>query len=199
MKKHCKNSKDDIFYSFSVEVNDNKGVLEEYLLNYPEYRNELIELSIELSVMPMIEDFDEVDVNESITSSWEHFQVNLTSSDSLSLGSNIVNPLENLDRADFRSLAQKLNVNIVFLAMVRDRTIEVSTFPVRFVEMLSSAIGVSSIMVKKLFEGPALVSSAQRFKADKAPVAKEQVTFDDAIENSHLTDVQKETLIDLKD
>lgn len=199
MKKYCKNSKDDILYSFSVEVNDNKGVLEEYLLNYPEYRTELIELSIELSVMPMIEDFDELDVNESITPSWEHFQMNLTSSDSLSMASNIVNPLENLNRADFRSLAQKLNVNIVFLAMVRDRTIEASTFPVRFVEVLSSAIGVSSIMVKKLFEGPALISSAQRFKADKAPVAKEQITFDDAIENSHLTDGQKETLRALKD
>lgn len=199
MKKYCKNSKDDILYSFSVEVNDNKGVLEEYLLNYPEYRTELIELSIELSVMPMIEDFDELDVNESITPSWEHFQMNLTSSDSLSMASNIVNPLENLNRADFRSLAQKLNVNIVFLAMVRDRTIEASTFPVRFVEVLSSAIGVSSNMVRKLFEGPALISSAQRFKADKTPVAKEQITFDDAIENSHLTDVQKETLRALKD
>jgi len=200
MKTRPDNTKDDVLYAFSVETNRDATTLEEYLQQYPQYRDELIDLSIELLTMPLQEEMPaEGEVSDNVTQSWKTFQSMLSQSDPILVAESAANPLEALDTQSFRSLAENLNVNTLFLVKLRDKTIKLSTVPTRFIEAVANAIDESIDTMRAALDGAATVSSATSFKADGKPAAEQQISFDEAIENSHLSEQQKSALRAMKD
>ncbi len=200
MKKRPDNTKDDVLYAFSVETNRDATTLEEYLQRYPQYRYELIDLSIELLTMSLQEEMPaEGEVRDSVTQSWETFQSMLSPSDPVSAVASAVNPLETLEKKSFRSLAETLDVNAFFLVKLRDKTIKLSTIPTRFIDAVANATGESVDTMRAVLDGAATVSSATSFKADGKPAAEQQISFDEAIENSHLSEQQIAALRAMKD
>ena len=200
MKTKPDNTKGDVLYAFSVETNRDATTLEEYLQRYPQYRDELIDLSIELLTMPLQEEMPaEGEVSDSVKQSWETFQSMLSPSDPVSAVASAVNPLETLDKQGFRSLAETLGVNAFFLVKLRDRTIKLSTIPTRFIEAVANAIDEGVDTMRAALDGPATISSATSFKADGKPAAEQQISFDEAVENSHLSEQQKVALRAMKD
>ncbi|TOO20400.1 hypothetical protein, partial [Vibrio parahaemolyticus] len=186
--------------AFSVEPNKDSVTLEKYLREYPQYREELIDLSIEIFANPN-QDFSPVSEGDSKEAElvWERFQSSLTSAATVSGSSSIKNPLLNLDRSRFRALAKKLGVNSLFLTMLRDRTIKVSTIPTQLIEVLAKELDVSSDGMRNALVGEPTVSSSVRFKADGKPTATKQVSFDEALDSCSLSDSQKEKLMEMKD
>lgn len=199
MKKPADIVVDDILYAFSVEKNRDKDTLKKYLQKYPEYKEELIDLSIELLSASTEQGFSRAGISKSASIAWDKFQAILPSSDPLSSNSIEFNPLATLDRPAFRSLAIKLGLNTLFLTMLRDRTIKGSTIPINFVILVSDAIGESVEVMKTALSGPPVISSATSYKADAAPIAENQITFDEAINSSQLTEQQKAALMAMKD
>jgi len=193
--------KDEVLYAFSVEFQSDGNLLEEYINMYPQYRDELIDISIDLSLSPEQMDMPvEGAVSESVERSWVKFQSLLATSDPVSLSTMAVkNPLEDLDKQSFLSLAKLLNVSRPFLARLRDRTIKGSTLPRLLIERTASAIDVEFELMRDVLYGSSTVSSDVRFKADGKPVADKQMTFDDAIENSNLSEEQKSELRQMKE
>jgi len=193
--------KEEVLYDFSVEPEIDAALLEEYIRKYPQYRDELIDLSLELSLMPEGEEMSANEgVSESVESLWFSFQSMLEPSDPISLpAGELNNLLESLDKHGFRELAKKLNVSRVFLMRVRDKTIIASTLPMQFVEKVANAIGVGVESMKDILAGPSTISPGMRFKADGKPEAGKQMTFDEAIENSGLSEEQKSELRAMKD
>jgi len=53
--------------------------------------------------------------------------------------------------------------------------------------------------MRDALNGPTTVSSGARFKAHGKPEAGKQMTFDDAIENSNLSEEQKSELRQMKE
>jgi len=49
----------------------------------------------------------------------------------------VQNPFARLDQANFRALAQRLDITTLLLARFRDRAIDVTSIPQRFIQKLS--------------------------------------------------------------
>ncbi|TOO75962.1 hypothetical protein CGH30_25765, partial [Vibrio parahaemolyticus] len=77
--------RDEVLYAFSVEPNKDSVTLEKYLREYPQYREELIDLSIEIFANPN-QDFSPVSEGDSKEAElvWERFQSSLTSAATVS-------------------------------------------------------------------------------------------------------------------
>jgi hypothetical protein len=200
MNTNSDEMRDEVLYAFSVEPNKDSVTLEKYLREYPQYKEELIDLSIEIFANPN-QDFSPVSEGDSKEAElvWERFQSSLTTETTVSGSSSVKNPLLNLDRSRFRALAKKLGVNSLFLTMLRDRTIKVSTIPTQLIGILAKELDVSSDVMRNALVGEPTVSSSVRFKADGKPTATEQVSFDEALDSCSLSDSQKEKLMEMKD
>ena len=193
--------KEEVLYAFSVEPEIDAALLEEYIRKYPQCRDELIDLSLELSLMPKGEEMPANEgVSESVESLWSSFQSMLEASDPISLpASELNNPLESLDKRGFIELAKQLNVSRMFLTRVRDKTIIASTLPMRFVEKVANAVGIGVESMRNVLAAPSTIAPGVRFKADGKPEATKQMTFDEAIENSNLSEKQQSELRAMKD
>lgn len=193
-------SKEDVLYAFSVEPNQNSETLSEYLKRYPLWQKELIDLSIVLlTSLPKEELSEVIGESKAINNAWNAFQSKLSTSDPVFAAPQVVNPLINLQREEFRLLATKLGVNTLFLAKLRDKTVTLSTIPNKFIEQISHVLDESIESVRTALDGTATISTSASFKADKKPIAEEKISFDDAIEFSNLTDEQKIVLRSIKD
>ena len=107
-----KASKNDVLHAFSAESNPNADTLASYLKRYPQYRDALIDLSIELNTTPK---FDEVAAEKAPSDksrqAWSKFQSMLSPTDPASAAPRSMdNPLSNLSDERFRELASELNV-----------------------------------------------------------------------------------------
>jgi hypothetical protein len=192
----------DVLFAFSEEENHDSATLDIYLKQYPEYREVLVALSVELLVSPVDEAAQEADVvsKESIESAWSKFQSLLSPSDPISTrSSNVENPLVKLDQKSFISLAKSLGVSRAFLARLRDGTIVMATIPTKFIDSVSGALEVGSDTLRSALQAPPTISTQARFKSDRKPTAEAQMTFDEAIESSGLSEVQKEQMKAMKD
>ncbi len=200
MNTNSDEMRDEVLYAFSVESNKDSVTLEKYLREYPQYREELIDLSIEIFATPN-QDFSLISEGDSKEAElvWERFQSSLAATTTISGSSSVKNPLLNLDRSRFRALAKKLGVNSFFLTMLRDREIKVSTIPIQLIGILAKELDVSSDVMRNALVGEPTVSSAVRFKAEGKPSATKQVSFDEALDSCGLSDSQKEKLREMKD
>ena len=200
MKSKFDEMRDEVLYEFSIEPNKDSATLGIYLQKYPQYRDELIDLSVELFAAPR-EDFVPVNEGDSrgMNMAWEKLQSSLLPSDPVCELSVPENPLVTLDKKSFRALAKKLDINILFLAMLRDKTIEVSTIPLKFIGLLSEELSISIDSLRSSLAGSSIISTSVRFKADGKPTASEQISFEDALQSCKLSDSQKEKLMSMKD
>lgn len=193
-------TKEDVLYAFSVEPSRSAKTLDEYLKNYPQYHDELIDLSIEMLSPPAHEEISaDTNISEGAAPAWEKFQSMLLNTESAPRSTSVGNPLATLDKRSFHDLAKKLNLSRVLLTRLRDQTIIFSSIPVRFIKALADAINVNVDTMKSALDRPATISSAQSFKADGKPTAPEPISFDEAIEASNLSEEQKATLRAFKD
>ena len=192
----------DVLFSFSEEENRDAATLEIYLKQYPEYREALVALSVELLVSPVDETVQEANVvlEESTENVWSKFQSLLSPSDPVSIrSSSVENPLAKLDQKSFISLAKSLGVSRAFLARLRDGTIVMATIPAKFIDSVSGALEIGADTLRSALQAPPTISTQARFKSDNKPTAEAQITFDEAIESSGLSEDQKEQMKAMKD
>ena len=194
-------SKDDVLHAFSAESNPNADTLASYLKRYPQYREALIDLSIELFTAPKL---DEVAAEKvpSLKSkqAWSKFQSLLNPDDPASAAPcSMDNPLTNLSEERFRELASELNVNRLFLSRLRDCSIQVTTIPLRFLSVVAQALAVSVEGLTSALEAPPVVASGLRHKASGKPGAGDKITFKEALTSSALSEAQQAALREMKD
>jgi hypothetical protein len=116
-----------------------------------------------------------------------------TKSDRL-LDAEVANPFAKLSTSSFKSLARSLDVSNLFLMRVRARAIRAATIPARFVERLASELGATVQAVGAYLQGPPSTVSGQAFRSSVKSGVDEQITFDQAVETSQLTQEQQAIL-----
>ncbi len=194
-------SKDDVLHMFSAESNPNADTLARYLRRYPQYREALIDLSIELFTALK---FDEVPAekvpSDKSKQAWSKFQSLLSPTDPASTTPlPMDNPLSNLSDERFRELASELNVNRLFLSRLRDCSIQVATIPQRFLSIVAQELTVSVEGLTSALEAPPVVASGLRHKASGKPGAGDKITFEEALTGSALSEAQQAALREMKD
>lgn len=194
-------SENDVLYAFSTENNPNADTLAIYLKRYPQFRESLIDLSIELFSAPSFDDVPAKAVpSDNAKRAWSKFQSMLSSEDPASAPQKILNnPLSSLSNQQFRELAEKLNVNRLFLSRLRDNAIQVATIPRRFLALLAKLINVSVEGLQIALDSRPTASSGIRYKASGKPSAGDKISFEDALTISELSEEQQSALRAMKD
>lgn len=194
-------SKSDVLHAFSAETNPNADTLASYLKRYPQYREALIDLSIELFTAPK---FDEVPAeaarSDNAKQAWSRFQSLLSPTDPASaVPCKVENPLSSLSEQRFRELAGELNINRLLLSRLRDCSIQVATIPQWFLAKLAQGLAVSVEGLQRALEAPPTLASGLRHKASGKPGAGDKITFEEALTSSGLSEAQQTALRSMKD
>ncbi|MFE8071998.1 hypothetical protein QQM79_13150 [Marinobacteraceae bacterium S3BR75-40.1] len=194
-------SKSAVLHAFSAEANPNADTLASYLKRYPQFRESLIDLSIELFTAPA---FDKKGIetapNDNAKRAWSKFQSMLRPEDPASgASSKMDNPLASLNKQRFRELAEELNVNRLFLSLLRDNAIQVATIPRRFLASLAELLNVSVEGLQRVLDGPPTISEGVRYKASGKPSAGDKISFEEALARSQMSEAQQAALRKIKD
>lgn len=215
MEKIIDTSLTDAIHALSMyQKNINAEFLDEVIRQYPQHAEALTDFAIEL-VMDLVlyETNDEyiecssdtVDpviarVMSKVQNSLYDARQKASSPISYENITSLENPFLSFDRKNYRSLALKIGVNTVFLSKIRDRQIDPTTIPVRFMKHLAEQMHISSEKLKKyLFEIPLNSCSGQFYKSQSKPEFYVQQSFDDAIQQSALTDDLQKKLLSFVD
>lgn len=193
---------EDAFYELSLsgDTPDVK-VLDELVRRYPDHADALTAFAIDLAMDPAVSD-EEVSGDNShdiaVSRAMSRYQNRLYSlrqeDQAHRPNTSAANPFASLDRTGFRGLAQRLNVNSVFLQKVRDRLIDSKTIPDAFCERLSAELGSSQDVVIVHLGGPPQISPAY-YKSDQKPEVGSKQTFEQAVKTSGLTSEQQSYLL----
>lgn len=193
--ENAKPDEEEVLLNFSVEPTHDGNTLQRYLKEYPEYSTALVACSIELMVAPTRSD-EEVSTSETaVDRAWQRFQSAINAPDGIIL----TNPFAKLNPSAFRSLAKQLDVTNLLLVRLRDRAIDAATIPRRFVEKLATEIGATADAVMAYLSSPPGMVSNHSFRSIGKPTVTAQISFEQAIETSQLTQAQQETIKALKD
>lgn len=195
-------SKSAVLHAFSVESDRSAETLAAYLTEYPQFRESLIELSIELFLTPSFDEDSSIETvpSDNAKRAWSTFQSMLEADDPASaIHSRMDNPLSNLSGQKFRELVRKLNVNSLFLSRLRDNAIYVATIPRQFLALLAEHLNMPVERLERALDTQPTVASGLRHKAPGKPKAGEKLTFEDALTTSGLNDDQQASLRAMKD
>jgi hypothetical protein len=159
--------REDVLYAFAVEPTAGRDTLERYLRDYPEYTDELIDLSYELS--------REVSEDETPLSEVDHALINWAWQQYVGAASKeVTNPLS---IAQQRELAQCLNVPRQVITAFRDRRVEIISVPLTFLERLADALNSTVEILTNVLVQSSSPDLARSYKADDRPAASRQVSF----------------------
>jgi signal transduction histidine kinase len=189
-------------------------LLDEFVRRYPEYADDLTDFAIMLAVDSLREasqsdlrrtDLAEDELSPTVSRAMSRFynrlhavqrSENISGQKGVSANEISPNPFATLDRAAFRALAEKLNVNSAFIIKLRDRQIAPETIPKRFTDHLAQELKVPpDILMGHLNALGQPQIQAQYYKAADKPQWEVKQTFSDAVKTSGLSDEQQRYLL----
>lgn len=186
---------EEVLLSFSVEPVHDRPTLERYLRDYPEHTQALVACAAELMLDSARDEIPADGAGSAIDRAWQRLQSIVDSPDDVSAN----NPFAMLTPTAFKSLAKNLGINNLLLVRLRDRAIQVTTIPRRFVQKLAIELGASAESVLDYLRGPPAMVSGHSFRSAGKPAVTEQISFSKAIESSQLTQAQQDALMAMQD
>jgi hypothetical protein len=186
-----KPSCDQVLESFAMEPDNSGQTLKRYLQDYPEYATQLVDLSLEIFRFSIV---DESSLSEEdqmrIDSAW-----NIIQSTRSEIASD---PIAELSVPKLRKIAQSLKVPRQVITAFRERTVIVSSVPMRFLTQFAGMLGIN---IQEFLNALALPpqSLARNYKADGKPTQAGQVTFEQLLRDAGMSDEQIELLLSEND
>lgn len=177
----------DVLDAFSVEPELGQETLKRYLQEYPQYAEEIIDLSFELS-KPVNRDDSPWTADElaEIEGAWQQHGKGMVQA---------VNPFENLAVDKLRQIATGLDVPRAVLSAFRERQVIISSVPKRFLGKLAAALGQTSETLWAFAQSVAPTPVARSYKSDRKPHAAEQITFEQLLIQSQVPETKRQELL----
>ncbi len=178
---------EDVLDAFSVEPDLGKETLQHYLQDYPQYAEEIVDLSFELS-KPINRDGAPWTVDElaEIEGAWQKHGKSMFQ---------IANPFEGLAVDKLRQIAQDLGVPRIVLSAFRERQVAIASVPKKFLGKLAAALGqtIESYMAFAQSTSPSL--AGRSFKSKKKPQVAEQITFTQMLIDAQVPEEKRQKLL----
>lgn len=188
-------SEEEVLLAFSIEPTHDRKTLEQYLTDYPEHAKALIACSIELMV-DATRSVETVTTSENaVELAWQRFQSAVSQPEEAP----VLNPFATLNPTAFKSLARQLGINNLLLIRLRDRAIDATTIPRRFVQRLATELDATTDAVTAYLRSPPAMVSGHSFRSTVKPAVTQQISFKKAVETSQLTPDQQDALKALQD
>ena len=163
---------EEVLDAYAVEAIHDKATLENYLRDFPQFAEELVDLSREVS---RVVEYDESPLSATeeaqIEKAWQnHMQPVAQSADE-------IDPLANLSVPQLREVAQQLGVPRQVITAFRERSVKLESVPKSFLEAFANALSCTMDLLLNVAS-----SSGQRlsrsYKAEIKPNAGEAISFE---------------------
>lgn len=185
--------KEDVLYAFAVEPRHDRETLERYLRQHPGFAEDLIDLSYELRLSENLGCSKiEVEPDPGCQSAWEQF---VACAAQKSKEATAGNPFAQFKDQAFADLADALKMPRSLLTALRDRLPDPTSIPDRTIRRLAHSLSSTIDAVRQYLALPPAVIGSLQFKADKKPSQQGRVSFETLVQNSEMTDEQRETLL----
>lgn len=178
---------EDVLDAFSVEPDHGKETLGRYLQDYPQYANEIVDLSFELS-KPINQSDTPWSTNElaEIEAAWQkHGKAMLISE----------NPFEAISIQQLRQIATDLDVPRSVISAFRERQVIITSVPQKFLRRLATALGQTMEGFLAFAESIAPTSISRSYKSNVKPQSIEQITFETLLIQSQVPEVKRKKLL----
>ncbi len=192
-------------------------LVEGVVSQYPEFASEITEFAVELA-LDMLVNKDDVqlapvnleEVSPMVARAISNFENELflrdqelakeTESSMIAPEVKMIDPFSSMDRKSFRAFVTDIQASTVFAIKVRDRQIRLATIPLRYLEMIADSLRIPFDQLREYLSqrNGRLAHGTQFFKADDGPNHDLQQSFDDAVADSGMTDMQQQFLLGLK-
>lgn len=180
-------SRDEVLDAFAVEDVPGRPTLERYLVLYPEYAGELVDLARALD-HEVYDDTGPLSAGDQalINSAWAWHAAATSSS--------AADPFARLTSAQWRDVAQRLDVPRQVMTAFRERRVLLASIPGIFLARLAAALNASVEQIRSAWEiaQPAL---ARSYKSDGKPAVSEPVTFERVLIEAGVPDDKRARLL----
>lgn len=169
-------SREDVLRSFSVEEDQSKATLNSYIVQYPQFAIDLVELSLELELFAPR--FSETD---------EDIEANLVNTSQVRAA---------LSGENAKVIAKQLGFPRAVVAAFRDRTFAPETLPQSLVRRTAFAASIGKAQLLAYLCMPTSMPSGLSMKAMGKPEEMEKTSFTDFVADLGLDEAQKARLYD---
>jgi hypothetical protein len=212
---------EDALYILSLEKEVlDAAILDKVIRAFPEYAEELTDFAIDIALDCLRSRSRNTEtsaqptqlgsVSPAVSRAMSRFQNRLHAVQTLSVSSQtgpalatsrgvqeVKNPFLQLSRDEFRSLAERMGANSIFVTKLRDRQIAASTIPTRFRSKLANEMEVPLELLTAHLEAPPVTPQRQFYKSEGKPKNVTQQTFVEAVRGSGMTKDQQDALLGL--
>ena len=186
---------EQILDAFAAEPSHDRDTLEIYMSKYPKLRVRFLELAAEIrEVAGAARVATESIKDPGLEAAWS-----LVASSAPKAASKAPDPFEPFTRKKFVELCDGLGLPRGFVVAIRDKRVQLASIPGRFLEAAARLMDSSIEDLRIYLSGSPQVISTAEFKANKKPVAFEQITFLQLIEDTELSSEQRATALEYLD
>lgn len=162
---------DEVLDSFAIEADHGRETLESYLRDYPEYAQEILDLSTTLSE-PIREDVHPLSAEDQAL-------IEATLAKHLfSRAPAIVDPFATLTVDNLRRIAKDLGVPRQIVSAFRERKVKAVSIPRPFLGSFAKMLGLTNDRFAAFLDTRSLQSPVHSHKSDTKPADREPVSFE---------------------
>lgn len=178
-------TRDEVLYAFAIEADtvDRGILLMRYLATYPQYAHDLVDLSRELERTVSDEPLSPAE-ERCVNAAVARFRAGVGQRMPVSIAAQA-----------FNVAAECLQLPRLVLVSFRERRIELSTVPQRFLERLAEVLETSLDELRAFLSQPPAVSAARQSKSRIKPVAATKVPFEKILRDAGVEAERVRTLI----
>ena len=190
-------------------------LLDDFVRRYPQHADALTDFAIELAIDALMDRDTEQDIpadpdaispvvsrvmSQFENRLYERRQAQAATPPTRAAAASVANPFASLDRAGFRALASRIDVNTAVLSKLRDRLIDPVTIPKGFRTLVADEMDIpEEMLTAHLFAVPEVAQARQFYKAEGKPAVTARQSFEQAVQNSGLSDEHQRRLLSFRD
>jgi hypothetical protein len=183
-------SRDDVLMEFALDQSDEpvRERLARFVGLYPEHASALARLALDL------EDFDDAAQEDLCAASQAEQESAIDAALAAFHETAPSDPFLAASPRQLRELAAALDANVIFVACLKDRMIEVKTMTDGFLSAVAGFFSTSLETVRASLSQPPRLATGMEFKAKGKPGGAAKKSFEDALQSSGLSETQQEKL-----
>lgn len=185
---------EEVLDAYAVEVVHDRATLENYLRDFPQFSEELVELSREVS---RVVEYDESPLSATeealIEKAWQnHVQPIAQSADE-------IDPLANLSVPQLREVAHQLGVPRQVITAFRERRVMLESVPKSFLAAFARALSCTVDLLSSVISETSGSDFSRSYKADIKPTAGEAISFEKLLIDAGVSEAKCADLLAEKD
>lgn len=176
---------EDALEAFATEFAINPHVLPDYLVKYPQFSIELVDLSRELSHMAVLQTDTSRDDAEYLKASLNKFRTIQAQP----------NELQSAPDSFFKNISKQFKIPFTIMLSIRERRVDPSTVPDQFIELFAKALSTTVQDFQSFLSLPTYVT-AKSNKSDQKPIMASKVSFEKILKDAEISPQELVTLLE---